>query len=161
MKMVRSRGFPVPTYLFGSLLSAMLLGCAVGPDYTAPELDMVRLHNTDVLAGRQTSLPAPRLDRWWSGFNDPMLEQIVQRALDQNLGLRAALARVPRLGRPRRPRVPGFCRQWMPSVQRPDSTRASTVPWARLPARFPITAARRNRTRLARAPAGRSTWLAD
>ncbi|YCA76746.1 efflux transporter outer membrane subunit [Cupriavidus sp. JZ107] len=93
MKMVPSRGFPV-TYLFGSLLSAMLLGCAVGPDYTAPGLDMARLHNTDVLAGRQTSLPAPRLDRWWSGFNDPMLEQIVQRALDQNLGLRAALARV-------------------------------------------------------------------
>ncbi|KAA0180548.1 TolC family protein [Cupriavidus gilardii] len=92
--MTPSPGPLVPRYLFGSLLSTMLAGCAVGPDYTPPAIDMAPFHNTDVIAGRQTRLPAPRLDRWWTGFNDPMLEKIVQRALDQNLSLRAALARV-------------------------------------------------------------------
>src|SRR6202020_2734300 len=34
------------------------------------------------------------LDRWWIGFNDPMLATVVQRTLDHNLDLVAALARV-------------------------------------------------------------------
>ncbi|MGT2493492.1 TolC family protein [Cupriavidus basilensis] len=38
--------------------------------------------------------PAPALDSWWTGFDDPALTRIVQRALDQNLDLAAALARV-------------------------------------------------------------------
>jgi NodT family efflux transporter outer membrane factor (OMF) lipoprotein len=84
-----------PKSIFSSLiLSAMVTGCAVGPDYTAPGIDVVRFHNTGVVAIRQTTLPAPKLDRWWTGFNDPMLEKVVQRALDQNLGLQAAFARV-------------------------------------------------------------------
>jgi len=40
------------------------------------------------------SAPAPALETWWDGFNDPMLARIVQRARDQNLDLAAALARV-------------------------------------------------------------------
>jgi NodT family efflux transporter outer membrane factor (OMF) lipoprotein len=84
-----------PKAVFSSLvLSAMLAGCAVGPDYTAPGVDLVRFHNTGVVASRKATLPAPKLDSWWTGFNDPMLEKIVQRALDQNLSLQAALARV-------------------------------------------------------------------
>jgi len=38
--------------------------------------------------------PAPALETWWDGFNDPMLSRIVQRARAQNLDLAAALARV-------------------------------------------------------------------
>jgi NodT family efflux transporter outer membrane factor (OMF) lipoprotein len=34
------------------------------------------------------------LDTWWTGFNDPELTRIVQRALDQNLDLQAAVTRV-------------------------------------------------------------------
>jgi NodT family efflux transporter outer membrane factor (OMF) lipoprotein len=55
---------------------------------------MTPFHNTDAVANRQTTLPAPKLDDWWTGFNDPMLETIVTRALDQNLDLRASIARV-------------------------------------------------------------------
>ncbi|RFU49171.1 efflux transporter outer membrane subunit [Paraburkholderia sp. DHOC27] len=78
----------------GLIVSAALAGCAVGPDYVAPKTTLVPFHNTDAVASRQTTLPAPKLDSWWTGFNDPMLEKVVQRALDQNLDLQASIARV-------------------------------------------------------------------
>lgn len=78
----------------GLIVSAAIAGCAVGPDYVAPKTTMVPFHNTEAVANRQTTLPAPKLDSWWTGFNDPMLEKVVQRALDQNLSLQAAIARV-------------------------------------------------------------------
>lgn len=81
--------------VIGSLIvGAALAGCAVGPDYVAPKTELVPFHNKDAVANRQTTLAAPRLDNWWTGFNDPMLEKVVQRALDQNLSLQASIARV-------------------------------------------------------------------
>jgi NodT family efflux transporter outer membrane factor (OMF) lipoprotein len=82
------------TVLSSLALSVLLAACAVGPDYVAPKADMVPFHNAAMVANRQTTLPAPRLDNWWTGFNDPELEKVVQRALDQNLDLQAAMARV-------------------------------------------------------------------
>jgi len=78
----------------GLILSVLMAGCAVGPDYTAPKVELVPFHNSDAVASRPANMAAPRLDLWWSGFNDPMLDKIVQRALDQNLSLQAAFARV-------------------------------------------------------------------
>ena len=46
------------------------------------------------LEARTGALSAAPLDRWWEGFRDPVLTRVVQRALDQNLDLAAALARV-------------------------------------------------------------------
>ena len=81
--------------IVGSLIvSALLAACAVGPDYVAPDTQMTPFHNAKVVADRQTTLPAPNLDSWWMGFNDPELVKMVQRALDQNLSLQAAIARV-------------------------------------------------------------------
>jgi NodT family efflux transporter outer membrane factor (OMF) lipoprotein len=81
--------------IIGSLIvSAALAGCAVGPDYVEPKAELVPFHNGEAIASRQTTLAAPRLDSWWTGFNDPMLEKVVQRALDQNLSLQGAIARV-------------------------------------------------------------------
>lgn len=76
------------------IVAAALAGCAVGPDYVAPKTELAPFHNTDAVASRQTTLAAPRLDSWWTGFNDPMLEKVVQRALNQNLSLQASIARV-------------------------------------------------------------------
>jgi NodT family efflux transporter outer membrane factor (OMF) lipoprotein len=76
------------------IVGAALAGCAVGPDYVAPKTTLAPFHNADAVASRQTTLPAPKLDTWWTGFNDPMLEKVVQRALDQNLDLQASIARV-------------------------------------------------------------------
>lgn len=70
-------------------------GCAVGPEYHTPTSAMpIAYKNRDALDARKSSLPAPPLDTWWTGFDDPALARIIQRVLDQNLDLAAALARV-------------------------------------------------------------------
>ena len=50
-------------------------------------------HNARAVAAR-TTVAAPPLDTWWTGFGDPVLNSLVQRALAQNLDLAASLARV-------------------------------------------------------------------
>ena len=75
------------------LLSTALAACTVGPDYVPPKADLAPFHNVADASITQTS-SAPPLDRWWTGFNDPMLVTVVQRALSQNLDLDAAVARV-------------------------------------------------------------------
>ncbi len=75
------------------VVSITLAACAVGPNYTTPKSELAPFHNlADVSAAKAPW--APPLDRWWLGFNDPVLVTVVQRALDQNLDLAAALARV-------------------------------------------------------------------
>jgi outer membrane protein TolC len=73
--------------------SITLAASAVGPNYTAPKSKLVPFHNLGDVSTAKT-LSAPPLDRWWLGFNDPVLVKVIQRALDQNLDLAAAPARV-------------------------------------------------------------------
>jgi NodT family efflux transporter outer membrane factor (OMF) lipoprotein len=73
-------------------LSLIASGCAVGPRYTTPTTHLAPFHNLN--PANANAGQAPRLDSWWTGFNDPMLATVVQRALDQNLDLAAAYARV-------------------------------------------------------------------
>src|SRR5205807_8695404 len=78
-----------------SLFSQLCVsGCAVGPSYRKRATTLENFHSVGALAARPTNTPAPALEAWWDGFNDPMLSRIVQRARDQNLDLAAALARV-------------------------------------------------------------------
>jgi NodT family efflux transporter outer membrane factor (OMF) lipoprotein len=73
------------------LIPLALEACAVGPNYVKPETALTPFHNAAPVV--QAAAPVP-LDSWWTGFNDPMLVTVVQRALDQNLDLAAALGRV-------------------------------------------------------------------
>src|SRR5437016_963192 len=75
-------------------LGASLSGCAVGPKYHRPTVNLQPFHNGPSIETRTTSLPAPPLDQWWTGFRDPELTRIVKRALDENLDLAAAMTRV-------------------------------------------------------------------
>src|SRR5438105_3388048 len=75
-------------------LAATLTGCAVGPKYQRPSVKLQPFHNAPSIETRTTSLPAPPLDQWWTGFRDPELTRIVNRGLDQNLDLAAAMTRV-------------------------------------------------------------------
>jgi NodT family efflux transporter outer membrane factor (OMF) lipoprotein len=72
------------------LLGTALVACTVGLDYIPPKTELVPFHN----AADSSTAGAPPLDRWWTGFDDPMLVFVVQRALVQNPDLDAALARV-------------------------------------------------------------------
>jgi outer membrane protein, multidrug efflux system len=67
-------------------------GCTVGPNYQKPDLP--------VPAGwqeaQQKGVDARSADlaRWWSTFNDPLLNSLVERGVRSNLDLRLAEARI-------------------------------------------------------------------
>jgi multidrug efflux system outer membrane protein len=67
-------------------------GCAVGPNYERPDLP--------ILAGWKEAqqngvdVRSAELARWWSVFNDPLLDSLVERAVRSNLDLRLAEARI-------------------------------------------------------------------
>src|SRR3954470_22076595 len=77
------------------LLAVGLAGCTVGPDYVRPEVKTnATWHESAALDARHVATPAPSLDTWWKGFDDPELVTIVERVLAQNLDLAASTARV-------------------------------------------------------------------
>lgn len=83
------------TFGTGLLLASSIAACTVvGPDYEAPETKLEPLHNEASVEARQAAAPAPALDSWWAGFNDPVLTKIVERTLAQNLDLEESVARV-------------------------------------------------------------------
>lgn len=76
------------------LLAPLLISCAVGPDYQRPELAApTRFLGQGAIEQRQTAA-ATDLVSWWQGFGDPLLSAYVSQALEQNLDLAQAAARV-------------------------------------------------------------------
>src|SRR5690554_4061126 len=71
---------------------ALLAGCAVGPDYRAPELAVPGAFAAAQPAQHED--PAEALAAWWARFGDPRLEALVARALAASPTLRVADARV-------------------------------------------------------------------
>jgi len=70
-------------------------GCEVGPQYKGPPAQpLARLHNAAAVESRPAATPAPQIETWWMGFDDPELTSLVDRALAQNLDIAAAMARV-------------------------------------------------------------------
>ena len=84
------------------LATVALAGCTVGPDYHRPQVDMppdwVSPTAAAPAAATQPSVavvqPPVDIARWWSTFNDPVLESLVQRALESNLDLRLSALRL-------------------------------------------------------------------
>lgn len=68
-------------------LALFLSACAVGPDYQRPEVDLPK-----DLGVAQAATPAPA--KWWTLFNDPILDKLVDEALEHNRDLRAAAYRI-------------------------------------------------------------------
>lgn len=82
----------------GTLAAALGLvglgaGCsAVGPDYERPEIeapDAWKTAVTEELADDDSGL-----ETWWTRFNDPELERLIDMAVEANLDLKNAAARV-------------------------------------------------------------------
>ncbi len=81
-------------YLVGLLaLASFASGCTtLGPDYKKPEA-AVSQQWIDIDAPRVNSVPADLAD-WWTVFNDPVLNSLVEMAYTQNLTLRIAGLRI-------------------------------------------------------------------
>lgn len=77
-----------------ALVASLLTGCAVGPDYARPDVSMPeRFQGQDAVDHRHANATAD-LAKWWTGFGDPQLARFVTLALEQNLDLAQASARV-------------------------------------------------------------------
>src|SRR6201996_2644452 len=75
--------------------AAVLAGCAVGPNYQAPDVaPPFAYHGATALAARDGEAPAPALAEWWRGFDDPELARVVERTMAQSLDLAASQERV-------------------------------------------------------------------
>src|SRR4029450_7501300 len=77
------------------LLSVSLLtGCAVGPDYRSPPVPLPpRFLGQEAMVQRDVQSKAD-LAAWWAGFDDPLLTRFISLALEQNLDIAQAGARV-------------------------------------------------------------------
>lgn len=73
-----------------ALLALALSACAVGPDYRAPATDPARIAALEAGDYDRTRFDAA----WWQQFDDPTLNQLVQRSLADNRELRVAFSRL-------------------------------------------------------------------
>jgi NodT family efflux transporter outer membrane factor (OMF) lipoprotein len=84
-----------PTPNFAALLVAGLLaGCAAGTDYVHPDVPMMEQFRGQAALAQRPASSSADLAAWWSGFGDPQLTRYVTQALEQNLDLAQARARV-------------------------------------------------------------------
>jgi len=77
------------------IVAGAMSACAVGPDYQAPELPVPdQWHSQPANGFRVEAADSPTLASWWTGFQDPALDSLIHRAIDQNRSVRQAVASV-------------------------------------------------------------------
>lgn len=98
--------------LLGAVMALLITGCAVGPDYHQPQLDLPGKWNATQTALNATVIDAqnataaanataheaePRLTdlkKWWTSLGDPILNKLINEAVKGNLDVASAQARV-------------------------------------------------------------------
>jgi outer membrane protein, multidrug efflux system len=76
-------------------LGLLLTGCAVGPDYSRPAITTPEVYR-GASPGPSPADPPQMLgdQKWWDVFQDPVLQQLIRLALQQNYDVRIAASRV-------------------------------------------------------------------
>jgi NodT family efflux transporter outer membrane factor (OMF) lipoprotein len=73
----------------------LLAGCTVGPDFTPPKpIDTPAWNDPSAKLSDAVSPQMNPDPEWWSGFNDPTLTALIERAIKGNLDLQQAVLRV-------------------------------------------------------------------
>lgn len=97
----RTRILPGRLSRFAALATIVLgfAGCKVGPNYSPPETKVPEGWDKAIAtdAASQPSVAAPgvaTIEQWWTTFNDPVLNSLVERGVRANPDLRRAQARV-------------------------------------------------------------------
>ena len=81
-------------------IAGLLGGCAVGPNYQAPQVPVEPQFTAKT--NNALAVTEPISERWWQNFNDPVLNELVSRADMQNIDLRRTLLRSVGAPRPTR-----------------------------------------------------------
>lgn len=76
------------------LIPALLAfaGCTVGPDFQRPKTSVSA--SWQEIADPRVSTASATYRGWWTAFNDPVLDRLIERAYRENLSLRQAGVRV-------------------------------------------------------------------
>src|SRR5215471_7641689 len=80
---------PALTTLMAGVL--LLAGCTVGPRFKRPEASVPPQWSVDQVRGTNTHQPE---EQWWTSFNDPEFDKLVRQAVEANLDLKLAAARL-------------------------------------------------------------------
>ena len=83
----------MPPFVIG-MLSLLLGGCEVGPDYKPPRQPMPAQWKTVPTTQSAAAPQALPIENWWTSFNDPELDSLVRRAVASNLQFAAATERI-------------------------------------------------------------------
>ncbi|MDQ0503561.1 efflux transporter outer membrane subunit [Xanthobacter agilis] len=95
------RGAPraAPRHRFGAIarsgalvLAVLLAGCSVGPDYATPAFDLPARWSDQT--GRKKEPAPPQLAHWWERLKDPTLNTLIATAVDGNLDVATAKAKI-------------------------------------------------------------------
>ena len=74
-------------------IAVLLAGCAVGPNYKRPTVN-VPTDYRDSMAAQTAAASSLGNDNWWQVYQDPVLVQLIHTALQQNYDVRIAATRV-------------------------------------------------------------------
>ncbi|MGC2332788.1 MAG: efflux transporter outer membrane subunit [Candidatus Acidiferrales bacterium] len=77
------------------VVGLLLAGCTVGPKYRRPAIDTPSAYRGE--SATQPSVASAESlgnEKWWEVFRDPVLQQLIRTALQQNYDVRIAAARV-------------------------------------------------------------------
>ena len=85
----RARSGMFPHTLAVIARAALAAGCTMGPDYVRPPVDAPASFRFEPQAAADTANTA-----WWKQFGDPVLDQLIDTALANNLNVKVAAANV-------------------------------------------------------------------
>lgn len=85
----KTRKYLLKSVVFLTLFTA---GCVVGPDYERPQLDVPARWSQQ--GHVQANASAEVLKAWWKVLNDPVLEELIEKAAQNNLDLKEAYFRI-------------------------------------------------------------------
>jgi outer membrane protein, multidrug efflux system len=74
-----------------ALACVLLGGCMIGPDYFRPEVKTPENFRTDITDAQNTADT-----EWWKQFEDPVLDELITTALENNKSVQIAAANVER-----------------------------------------------------------------
>src|SRR5881296_2639296 len=70
-------------------LSMLLISCAMGPDYSRPDIPT---SDSFRMGGEQKDLPSLANVPWWELYHDEALQQLIRIALEENKDLKRSVA---------------------------------------------------------------------
>lgn len=88
--------------LLTAVVAVVAPSCTVGPDYKRPQIELpedwvgtaVQPDNVPATQASRASAAAVEVARWWSVLDDPVLDSLIERAIESNLDLQQAASRI-------------------------------------------------------------------